>query len=235
MPCTPCSPTAVSSAASWPHELSWERVLAEVLRLHPSIASLPLRYAIEDITLGNVTIPAGSAILTTLAAANRDPRHYGPDADRFNPDRATDPRDHLAFGIGVHHCIGQPLALMEAEAALSSLFERFPALRLAPTSDEPANVPSFIANGPSTLDVTLSAPPIPRTIAGKRLTDSERDALTAYALYAYDGGRPEGDRIRTIAENIGWSYTATHKILSEAGAPMRSRGGNTRSGTKQLT
>nr|WTA00694.1 helix-turn-helix domain-containing protein [Streptomyces sp. NBC_00857] len=96
-------------------------------------------------------------------------------------------------------------------------------------------MPSFIANGPSTLDVTLSAPPIPRTIAGKRLTDSERDALTAYALYAYDGGRPEGDRIRTIAENIGWSYTATHKILSEAGAPMRSRGGNTRSGTKQLT
>ncbi|MFE4055008.1 cytochrome P450 [Streptomyces sp. NPDC059096] len=212
-------------------EITWERVLAEVLRLHPSIASLPLRYAIEDMTLSGVTIPAGAAILTTIAAANRDPARYGHDADQFNPDRARDPHSHLAFGVGVHHCLGRALALVEAETALRTLFEYFPGIRLA--HGDPGHVPSFIANGPATLRVTLSAPPIPPAVARTRLTvrGKERPGmqeLRDYVLYAYDGGRPEGDSVRTISGDTGRSYGLVHRTISEAGVPMRSRGGDHR-------
>ncbi|MFJ2175989.1 cytochrome P450 [Streptomyces sp. NPDC087851] len=218
-------------------EITWERVLAEVLRLRPSIASLPLRYAIEDMTLSGVTIPAGAAILTTIAAANRDPDRYGPDADAFNPDRARDPRNHLAFGVGAHHCLGRPLALIEAEMALRAVFHHFPGIRLA-HAPEPGHVPSFIANGPATLHVTLSAPPIPADIAGKRLSFRDRESpamkeLRDYVLYAYDGGRPEGDTIHTIAKDTTRSYASTHKVISDAGIPLRPRGGDTRPHTKQ--
>ncbi|MFJ7997560.1 cytochrome P450 [Streptomyces sp. NPDC096310] len=214
-------------------EISWERVLAEVLRLRPSIASLPLRYAVEAMTLSGVTIPAGAAILTTIAAANRDPERYGPDTDEFNPERPRDPRSHLAFGVGVHHCLGRALALMEAEMALRALFQHFPGIRLA-HDPEPGHVPSFIANGPATLHATLSAPPIPANITGKVLTFGGQDhpamkELRDYVLYAYDGGRTEGDSVRTIALNTRRSNGSTYKILAEAGVPLRSRGGTMRS------
>ncbi|MFC9431832.1 cytochrome P450 [Streptomyces sp. NPDC056987] len=214
--------------------IGWDLVLAEVLRLRPSIASLPLRYAIEDMTLGGVTIPAGSAILTTIAAANRDPNRYGHNPDEFAPGRPRDPRNHLAFGLGAHHCLGRPLALMEAETALRQVFHHFPDIRLA-HAPEPGHVPSFIANGPTTLHTTLSAPPIPENISGKPMRLNGEDTtsleeLRAYVLYAYDGGRPEGDSVRTISKATTRSYGATHRILTAAGVPLRSRGGYNRRG-----
>ncbi|WP_416966603.1 cytochrome P450 family protein [Streptomyces sp. 4F14] len=124
-------------------ELSWDGVIDETLRVHPSIASLPLRFAVEDLKVGEVTVPAGDAILTTYAAAGVDPAHYGGDADVFDAARGAD--DHLAFGLGVHRCIGAPLARMEASYALSALFERFPGLALE--TDDLKQVPSFIAFG----------------------------------------------------------------------------------------
>lgn len=132
-------------------EISWDAVIDETLRAHPSIASLPLRFAVSDLKVGEVTIPAGDAIITTYAAANLDPEHYGPDADVFDATRAAE--DHLSFGIGVHRCIGAPLARMEASIALSALFERFPELRAA--GGEPAQVPSFIAFGWREIPVRL--------------------------------------------------------------------------------
>ena len=87
-------------------EIGWDAVIDEVLRVHPSIATLPLRFAVSDITVEGITIPAGDAIVTTYAAANHDPAHYGPTAAEFDATRAAD--DHLAFGIGVHRCIGAP-------------------------------------------------------------------------------------------------------------------------------
>ncbi|WP_340374035.1 cytochrome P450 [Streptomyces sp. SS7] len=132
-------------------EISWDAVIDETLRAHPSIASLPLRFAVSDLKVGEVTIPAGDAIITTYAAANLDPAHYGPDADVFDATRAAE--DHLSFGIGVHRCIGAPLARMEASIALSTLFERFPELSAADGKLE--QVPSFIAFGWQEIPVRL--------------------------------------------------------------------------------
>ncbi|MFF4659187.1 cytochrome P450 [Streptomyces sp. NPDC001381] len=132
-------------------EISWDAVVDETLRAHPSIASLPLRFAVSDLKVGDVTIPAGDAIITTYAAANLDPGHYGADADVFDATRAAE--DHLSFGIGVHRCIGAPLARMEALTALEALFERFP--DLAPAQGELTQVPSFIAYGWQEIPVRL--------------------------------------------------------------------------------
>lgn len=125
----------------------------ETLRLYPSIATLPLRFAVSDLKVGDVTIPAGDAIVTTYAAANVDPVRYGPDAEAFDAARAAD--DHLAFGIGVHRCIGSPLARMEALTALPALFDRFPGLRLHKADGELRQVPSFIASGWQEIPVRL--------------------------------------------------------------------------------
>ncbi|MEU9455499.1 cytochrome P450 [Streptomyces sp. NPDC048277] len=133
--------------------IGWDAVIDETLRVHPSIASLPLRFAVSDLKVGDVTVPAGDAIITTFAAAGVDPERYGPDAGVFDAARGAD--DHLAFGIGVHRCIGAPLARAEALAALPALFERFPGLRLAVGEDELRQVPSFIAFGWQEIPVLL--------------------------------------------------------------------------------
>ncbi len=134
-------------------EIGWDAVVDETLRVHPSIASLPLRFAVEDIKVGDVTVAAGDAIITTYAAAGLDPAHYGEDAAAFDAARGAD--DHLAFGIGVHRCIGAPLARVEALTALPALFDRFPGLRLAVGADELRQVPSFIAFGWQEVPVRL--------------------------------------------------------------------------------
>ncbi|MGW4871922.1 cytochrome P450 family protein [Streptomyces chartreusis] len=134
-------------------KIGWDAVIDETLRVHPSIASLPLRFAVSDIEVGDVTVAAGDAIITTYAAAGVDPAHYGQDADSFDASRGAD--DHLAFGIGVHRCIGAPLARVEALTALPALFERFPDLRLAVREEELRQVPSFIAFGWREIPVLL--------------------------------------------------------------------------------
>jgi cytochrome P450 len=134
-------------------EIAWDGVVDETLRLYPSIATLPLRFAVSDLKVGDVTIAAGDAIITTYAAANVDPARYGPEAEVFDAARAAD--DHLAFGIGVHRCIGSPLARMEALTALPALFDRFPGLRLDEAAGELRQVPSFIASGWQEIPVRL--------------------------------------------------------------------------------
>ncbi|MEU2774590.1 cytochrome P450 [Streptomyces sp. NPDC007162] len=133
--------------------IGWDAVIDETLRVHPSIASLPLRFAVSDLKVGDVTVPAGDAIITTYAAAGLDPVHYGPDAAVFDAARGAD--DHLSFGIGVHRCIGAPLARAEALAVLPALFDRFPGLRLAVDERELRQVPSFIAFGWQEVPVRL--------------------------------------------------------------------------------
>ena len=136
-------------------EVPWSDVIEETLRWAPSIANLPLRYAVEDIKLPDGTlIPRGDAILATYAAAGRDPLKHGSDAAVFDITR-TD-KEHLAFGHGVHYCIGAPLARLEASVALPALFERFPGLTLD-ESDGPARLAdSFIGHGFRSLPVRLS-------------------------------------------------------------------------------
>ncbi|MEV6963146.1 cytochrome P450 [Streptomyces sp. NPDC051207] len=133
--------------------IGWDAVVDETLRVHPSIASLPLRFAVTDLTVDGVTVPAGDAIVTTYAAAGLDPERYGPDVAAFDAARGAD--DHLAFGIGVHRCVGAPLARVEALTALPALFDRFPDLRLAVDPGELRQVSSFVVYGWREIPVLL--------------------------------------------------------------------------------
>ncbi|MER7476200.1 cytochrome P450 [Streptomyces sp. NPDC126510] len=136
---------------------SWDDVIEETLRAEAPVASLPLRYAVEDLPLGELggpdgaVIRKGEAILAAYAAAGRDPEQHGPDAAVFDVTRAS--KDHLAFGYGVHHCLGAPLGRLEARVALPALFGRFPGLTLAAPADGPAPVDSFISHGHRSLPV----------------------------------------------------------------------------------
>ncbi|WP_052864699.1 cytochrome P450 family protein [Streptomyces niger] len=133
----------------------WDDVIEETLRWAPSIANLPLRYAVEDIPLADGTvIRQGDPILAAYAGAGRDPERHGADADSFELTRAD--REHLAFGHGVHYCLGAPLARMEARTALPALFERFPDMELAVPASELLPTGSFIGNGLQSLPVRLN-------------------------------------------------------------------------------
>ncbi|KNB51376.1 cytochrome P450 [Streptomyces caatingaensis] len=134
----------------------WDDVVEETLRVQAPVANLPLRYAVEDIEIdGGVTLRKGDAILAAYAAAGRDPERYGEGTrpDVFDVTRAT--KEHLAFGHGVHFCIGAPLARLEAAVALPALFERFPGLTLAVAPDQLEPVDSFISNGHRSLPARL--------------------------------------------------------------------------------
>lgn len=102
--------------------------IEEFLRFDAPVPHSTFRYAVEPVGLGGVTIPAGEQVLICLAAANRDPDR------RAHPDQLLidrEDRHHLAFGHGIHFCLGAPLARMEGEIAFTSLLSRFPDLQLA--------------------------------------------------------------------------------------------------------
>ncbi|MCZ7373487.1 cytochrome P450 family protein [Micromonospora sp. WMMC250] len=133
---------------------TWADVIEETLRLEAPFANLPMRYAVEDIALPTVTIRRGEPIVVSFGAAGRDPEVHGPDADAFDATRDTR-RDHVAFGHGVHHCLGAPLARLEASIALPALFDRFPDLTLAKPAAHVLPLESFISNGHRELPVLL--------------------------------------------------------------------------------
>jgi cytochrome P450 len=112
----------------------WPQALEELLRFIPFRKGVGIpRIATEDVQVDGVTIRAGETVHVSYLAANRDPcRFERPD----ELDLGRTPAPHMTFGWGAHHCIGSPLALMEIELALRSLFERFPALCLAVPPEE---------------------------------------------------------------------------------------------------
>ncbi|MFC4670866.1 cytochrome P450 [Seohaeicola nanhaiensis] len=110
----------------------------EGLRMYGAVANWR-RVAVKDVTIGGLEIPAGSQIIVSFAAANRDPEIF-PDPDRFRLDRANG-RRHLTFGHGIHVCLGAPLARMEVKVMLEELTQTFPDMRLSepgPMSFQPA-------------------------------------------------------------------------------------------------
>jgi cytochrome P450 len=107
--------------------------IEEILRYTDITQSGRLRIAREDIEIGGVTIRAGEAIIMHQPTADRDPARF-PAPDRFDITRP--PQPHLVFGIGIHQCIGQPLARMELETAIGTLIRRIPSLRAALPMEE---------------------------------------------------------------------------------------------------
>jgi cytochrome P450 len=112
------------------------------------------RFATRDITVGGVEIAAGDAVVCSLSGANRDDK-LGAGMDRFDPTRPASP--HLAFGHGIHRCIGAELARMELRAAYPALVRRFPGMRLAADPAELRFRDASIVYGVESLPVHLTA------------------------------------------------------------------------------
>jgi cytochrome P450 len=96
--------------------------IEELLR-YESPSPVQARYVTADVEHYGQTVPAGSAILLLTASGNRDERHF-PEADRFDVRRKID--HHLAFGYGIHFCLGNALARLEGRIALDEVLQRFP-------------------------------------------------------------------------------------------------------------
>lgn len=108
------------------------------------------RIATEDVELSGVVIPAGAAVLVSPLAANRDPDYFD-DPDQLRLDRADN--QHMAFGAGMHHCLGAPLARMELRVAFERLLAALPGLRLAVPAQEVQWQTGLLARGPLALPV----------------------------------------------------------------------------------
>jgi cytochrome P450 len=124
-----------------------ERAVDEALRLEPAAAVID-RYATADVVLGPAAISRGDLVTVSLCGANRDPAVF-PDPDRFDLHRAN-ARQHLAFAVGPHFCIGAQLARLEASAALAAVL-RLPGLRL--DQDRPSSPHGLVFRKPPSLHV----------------------------------------------------------------------------------
>ncbi|WP_328394228.1 cytochrome P450 family protein [Nocardia sp. NBC_00416] len=122
----------------------------EFLRYDGPVNLATIRFTTEPVEFSGTTIPAGQFVLVSLIGANRDPERYA-DADRLDIER--DASGHLAFGYGIHHCLGAPLARLEGEIAFRTLLARFPAMAL---DDEPGpHRESTLIHGLTRLPVRL--------------------------------------------------------------------------------
>ncbi|WP_410570445.1 cytochrome P450 family protein [Amycolatopsis sp. cmx-4-61] len=122
-------------------------VIKEFSRYDSAVATATHRYTTEPVTIGGTTIPAGEIVLVSLLSANRDERQFG-HADQIDIFRKE---PNLAFGHGIHHCLGVHLAFQETEIALGTLTRRFPAARMAVDKAElvrrqPAIIPNSLAD-----------------------------------------------------------------------------------------
>ncbi|PZG17578.1 cytochrome P450 family protein [Nonomuraea aridisoli] len=129
-----------------------EPAIEELLRYDgPVQSSLPYR-TVEPVEIGEVTLPAGAGVLFALMAANRDQEQF-PEGDIL--DITRDAPTHVAFGHGIHYCVGAPLARVEARIVFGTLLDRYPDLRLAVPADTLTRTPSLIMNGLTALPVHL--------------------------------------------------------------------------------
>ncbi len=133
------------------------RAVEEFLRWDAPAPHSTFRYATRDVTIAGTVIPAGVQVLVTLAAAGRDPERND-DPETFDVDRTG--ASHLAFGHGIHHCLGARLARLEAEVAFTALLSRFPRMQLAvpPETLHWGRGDGLVLRGLSELPVLLPEP-----------------------------------------------------------------------------
>jgi len=116
----------------------------ELLRYDGPVETSTERFAREDVAIGGTVVPRGEMVLVVLAAANRDPERFV-DPDALDITRADN--RHLAFGKGIHHCLGAPLARMEGQIAISTLLQRMPNLQLKGTPESLSWRPGLVLRG----------------------------------------------------------------------------------------
>lgn len=124
----------------------------EFLRFESPVNMTTLRYTTAPVRVGDVTVPADEFVLVALSSANRDPERFD-DPDRLDVTRPAG--GHLAFGHGIHYCLGAPLARLEGEIAFERLLHRFPDLRLAVDPGQLRWRPSTLIRGVENLPVTV--------------------------------------------------------------------------------
>jgi cytochrome P450 len=127
------------------------RAIEEMLRIDGPVQATA-RYPKIDVEVGGVEIKANTPTFVIVAAANRDPAQF-PEPQRFDITRT--PNEHLAFGNGIHFCLGAPLARMEGAIAITTALERFPRLRLAAPDVSPTYKGSYFLRGLSSLKMAL--------------------------------------------------------------------------------
>ncbi|MET7902503.1 cytochrome P450 [Streptomyces sp. NPDC005336] len=128
-----------------------DQAVEELLRYLTIVQFGTVRAAREDVEIAGVRVRAGETVVASIAAANRDPAHF-PDPDEL--DITRDAAHHIAFGHGVHQCLGQHLARMEMRTGYPALLRRFPTLRLAVPPDQVPLRDDMLVYGVHRLPVT---------------------------------------------------------------------------------
>lgn len=143
--------------------------IEELLRFDGPVERATLRFSGEDLEVGGVTIPGHSVVAVIIAAADRDPGHVA-DPDRLDITRPA--AQHLAFGHGIHFCLGAPLARLEGQIAIGSLLARHPDLALASSvADLRFRAAGILIRGLDELRVRLGPAARTRPNAGERATE----------------------------------------------------------------
>ncbi len=124
----------------------------EMLRYNGPVETPTLRWAFEDVELGGKVIAKGDIVMPSLLAANRDPEVFA-DPNRFDITRSPNP--HIAFGFGIHYCVGAPLARLEGAIAINTLLRNFPAIDLAVPVEQLQWNDQLLIHGMKTLPVSL--------------------------------------------------------------------------------
>ncbi|MEV0636203.1 cytochrome P450 [Streptomyces sp. NPDC050619] len=128
--------------------------IEEFLRYEGPVNTASLRFTTEPVELGGVVIPENQLVVVAIASANRDEAQF-PDGDKLDITRETG--GHLAFGHGIHYCVGAPLARLEAEIAFGRLLDRFPDIRLDVDEADVRWKPGTVLRALQTLPVHVSA------------------------------------------------------------------------------
>ncbi len=133
----------------WADQSLIPNAIEETLRFDGPVQGIP-RQLTQDIEIAETTLPANALVFLLIASANRDERKF-PDPERLDITRDTD--GHLAFGYGIHYCLGAQLARLEAKITFEELSAQFPAL--AGTDEPVTRMESLIVRGPKSLPLVV--------------------------------------------------------------------------------